>query len=52
MKALIRGSEVITEPFDQWSVDHFDWLTTARPDGDGYTLIEDYEPRKQQEAQE
>lgn len=44
MKALIRGEEIITEPFDKWTQDHLNWLTTARPDGDGYELVEDYEP--------
>lgn len=43
MKALIRDNEIITEPFQQWIVDHLEWLTTPRPDGDGYTLIEDYQ---------
>ena len=50
MKALIRGNEIKTEPFDQWTQEHLDWLTTPRPDGDGYTLIEDYQPPE--EAQE
>lgn len=40
MRALIRGDEIITEPFDQWTLDHLDWLTTPRPDGDGYELID------------
>lgn len=44
MKALIRDTEIIPEPFSQWIQDHLDWLTTPRPDGDGYILIEDYEP--------
>lgn len=44
MKALIRGDEIITEPFDQWTQEHLDWLTTARPDGDGYKLVEDCQP--------
>lgn len=44
MKALIRGSEVIVEPFDKWTEEHLDWLTTARPDGDGYQIVEDYTP--------
>lgn len=44
MRALIRDSEIITEPFDQWTIDHLDWLTTPRPDGDGYKLINDYQP--------
>ena len=44
MRALIRNDEIITEPFDKWTLDHLDWLTTARPDGDGYELVEDYHP--------
>ena len=44
MKALKRDDEVITEPWNQWIVDHLDWLTTARPNGDGYVIIEDYQP--------
>lgn len=43
MRALIRGSEIIAEPFDKWIEEHIKWLTTARPDGDGYQLVEDYE---------
>ena len=44
MKALKRDDEVITEPWNQWIVDHLDWLTTPRPDGDSYQLVEDYHP--------
>ena len=44
MKALIRGSEIILEPWDQWTQEHLVWLTTPRPDGDGYELIENYYP--------
>ena len=44
MKALIRESEVVLEPFTKWTQDHLSWLTTPRPDGDGYTLVEDYHP--------
>ena len=44
MKALIRGHEVIIEPFNKWTEDHLEWLTTARPNGDGYQLVEDYIP--------
>ena len=44
MKALIRGAEIILEPFDDWIIEHLDWLTTARPEGDGYQLVEDYHP--------
>ena len=43
MRALIRNDEVIVEPFPKWITDHIDWLTTARPDGDGYELVEDYQ---------
>lgn len=50
MKALIRDNEIITEPFSEWIEEHLGWLTTPRPDGDGYTLVEDYQPP--QEAQE
>ena len=44
MRALIRGNEIIPEPFDEWTEEHIDWLTTARPNGDGYKLVEDYTP--------
>lgn len=44
MKALIREDEIIMEPFNEWTLAHLDWLTTPRPDGDGYTLIDNYEP--------
>ena len=44
MRALIRGDEIIKEPFDEWTLNHLNWLTTSRPDGDGYTLIYNYEP--------
>lgn len=40
MKALIRDDEIIYEPFSKWIEDHLDWLTTSRPDGDGYELTE------------
>lgn len=40
MKALIRGSEIIVEPFSSWIQEHLDWLTTPRPEGDGYQLVE------------
>ena len=43
MKALIRGDEVWSEDsWTQWTRDHIDWLTTARPEGDGYRLVNDY----------
>lgn len=44
MRALIRNDEIITEPWSQWIKDHLEWLTTPRPNGDGYTLIDNYEP--------
>lgn len=44
MKALIRDTEIICEPFNAWTEEHLNWLTTARPDGDGYQLVEDYNP--------
>lgn len=47
MKAIIRDDEIITEPFDKWTADHLDWLTTPRPDGDGYTLIDDYQSEEE-----
>ena len=43
MKALIRENEIIIEPFNEWTLAHLDWLTTPRPNGDGYDLIEDYQ---------
>ena len=42
MKALIRNREFITEPWDQWTQNHIEWVTTPRPEGDGYTLVENY----------
>ena len=45
MRALKRDKEIIPESdWNDWICDHLDWLTTARPDGDGYELVEDYEP--------
>ena len=44
MRALIRGNEIVEEPFPKWIEEHLDWLTTARPNGDGYELVEDYQP--------
>ena len=46
MRALKRDFEIIPEPWNQWIEDHLDWLTTSRPDGDGYEIIEDYRPEK------
>ena len=43
MKALIREDEIWSEEtWTQWTRDHIGWLTTARPEGDGYTLVNDY----------
>lgn len=44
MKAIVRGNEIIIEPFDKWVEEHLNWLTTPRPNGDGYQLVEDYKP--------
>ena len=44
MKALVRDSEIILEPFSKWVIEHIEWLTTPRPEGDGYKLINDYQP--------
>ena len=44
MKALVRDDEIILEPFSKWVKEHLDWLTTPRPNGDGYKLMEDYQP--------
>ena len=43
MRALIRDDEVIPETeWNEWIIAHLDWMTTPRPDGDGYILVEDY----------
>lgn len=44
MKALVRDKDIICEPWSQWIKGHLEWLTTPRPNGDGYTLIDNYEP--------
>lgn len=46
MKALVRGNEIIFEPWDQWTQDHLEWLLTPRPDGDGYHMIDEYDPEQ------
>ena len=44
MKALVREPEIIPETeWTPWIIDHLDWMITPRPNGDGYTLIEDYD---------
>lgn len=40
MKALVRDKEIMLEPFSTWVQKHLDWLTTPRPEGDGYQLVE------------
>lgn len=52
MKALIRGDEIIPEPWDQWTQDHLGWLTTPRPNGDGYKLVKDFTPEIEPEISE
>ena len=49
MKALIRDGEIICEPFNKWIEEHLDWLTTPRPNGDGYELVEEYQPEISEE---
>lgn len=56
MKALIRGNEVMTEPFSPWVQNNIAFLTGTEVDadgnplqGDGWTLVEDYEPPKEVE---
>lgn len=56
MKALIRGKEVMTEPFFPWVQNNLAFLTGTETDadgnplpGDGWTLVEDYEPPKEDE---
>ena len=50
MKALIRDTETWPETaWTQWTYEHLKWLTTPRPDGDGYTLIEDYQEDEESE---
>lgn len=44
MKALVRNEDIICEPWNKWIKDHLKWLTSPRPDGDGYALIDNYEP--------
>lgn len=51
MKALIRGNEVMTEPFSPWVQNNIAFLTGTEVDiegnplpGDGWTLVENYEP--------
>ncbi len=42
MKALIRNDEIIYEPWSQWIKDHLEWMTTPRPNGDGYKLVTNF----------
>lgn len=47
MKALVRNNDVICEPWSLWVKDHIIWLTTPRPYGDGYKLVENYSPENE-----
>lgn len=50
MKALIRDTEIIPEnQWNQWIQSHIEWMTTPRPDGDGYTLVENYQEESDEE---
>ena len=49
MKALKRDDEIIAEPWNQWIENHLDWLTTPRPNGDGYEIVENYQPPESSE---
>lgn len=49
-RALVRGNEVMLEPFSAWVQNNIDFLTGNEKDeegnplpGDGWTLVEDYE---------
>ena len=49
MRALIRGTEVMTEPFSKWVEANLKWLCGEevtedgeKLPGDGWTLVEDY----------
>ena len=45
MKALVRDKEILPESeWTPWTYDHLDWLTAPRPHGDGYEIVEDYQP--------
>lgn len=64
MKALIREhedgeTEVMTEPFSPWVEANLAWLTGQEKDsegnplpGDGWTLVEDYQPPEEGEGYE
>lgn len=64
MKALIRKhedgtEEVMTEPFTPWVQNNIPFLTGQEKDadgnplqGDGWTLVEDYEPPVEEEMME
>lgn len=56
MKALIRGKEVMTEPFSPWVEANLAFLTGKETDqngqpvkGDGWILVNDYIPTKEEE---
>ena len=59
MRALIRNNEVMTEPFSPWVENNIPFLTGTEVDqdgnalpGDGWTLVEDYEPPQEPEPEE
>ena len=59
MRALIRGTEVMTEPFSPWVEANLKWLCGEevtedgeKLPGDGWTLVEDYVPPTEEETEE
>lgn len=53
MRALFREPDEIIPETDltQWMKDHIKWMTTPRPNGDGYQWIEDYQPPEDEDDQ-
>lgn len=56
MRALIRGNEVIAEPFSDWVIANMKWLTGEevgtdgeKLPGDGWKLIDNYIPPQEEE---
>lgn len=54
MRALIRGEEIMVEPFSPWVQNNITFLTGQEKDeegnslpGDGWTLVEDYKPEEE-----
>lgn len=53
-RALIRGNEIMVEPFSPWVEANLPFLTGTETDaegnklpGDGWTLVEDYIPEEE-----